>query len=85
KKTIRLPIAHGEGRYVVEEEALKKIEGEGQVWWRYKENPNGSVHDIAGVMNAKRNVVGLMPHPERALFDWMGGVDGVEFFSSVCS
>lgn len=77
---IRLPIAHGEGRYFIGDEDLKKLESQGQVWIRYLDNPNGSVRDIAGVMNEKKNVCGLMPHPERALFDWMGGKDGFSFF-----
>jgi phosphoribosylformylglycinamidine synthase I len=83
EKTMRLPIAHGEGRYFAEEEVLKKIEDSGQVWLRYKNNPNGSWHDIAGLMNEKKNVVGLMPHPERAMVDWMGGVDGKAFFADM--
>ena len=48
--------------------------------WTYGENPNGSVGDIAGVMNTAKNVAGLMPHPERALYDWMGGEDGRQIF-----
>jgi phosphoribosylformylglycinamidine synthase subunit PurQ / glutaminase len=80
KPKIRLPIAHGEGRYFVDTKELKQLEDKGQIWLRYLENPNGSVGDVAGVMNAEKNIAGLMPHPERALFDWMGGVDGLEFF-----
>ncbi|MCB0364560.1 MAG: phosphoribosylformylglycinamidine synthase subunit PurQ [Bdellovibrionaceae bacterium] len=79
----RLPIAHGEGRYVIDEDGLKAIQDRGQIWWTYNKNPNGSVHDIAGVMNEGKNVAGLMPHPERALFDWMGGEDGRLFFESL--
>lgn len=77
---IRLPIAHGEGRYFVDQHELKRLKDNGQIWLRYLDNPNGSVDDIAGVMNENKNVCGLMPHPERALFDWMGGVDGFGFF-----
>jgi phosphoribosylformylglycinamidine synthase len=77
---LKLPIAHGEGRYFIGEDELKKIEDNGQIWLRYLDNPNGAVRDIAGVMNDKKNVCGLMPHPERALFDWMGGSDGLSFF-----
>ncbi len=76
----RLPIAHGEGRYHIEPEQLEKIKSSGQVWLTYKDNPNGSVADIAGVLNENKNVAGLMPHPERAMFDWMGGDDGFSFF-----
>lgn len=80
---ISLPIAHGEGRFYAPAEELKKIEDRGQVWWRYAENPNGSLNDIAGVTNREGNVAALMPHPERALFDWMRGTDGVEFFAAL--
>lgn len=79
----RLPIAHGEGRYVIDEDGLKAIQDQGQIWWTYKNNPNGSMGDIAGVMNKEKNVAGLMPHPERALFGWMGGEDGKLFFASL--
>lgn len=76
KQSIRLPIAHGEGQFFAPSEDLKKIQDNGQVWLSYKNNPNGSVMDIAGVMNTGKNVCGLMPHPERALFSWMGSTDG---------
>lgn len=76
KQSIRLPIAHGEGQFYAPSDDLKKIQDNGQVWLTYKANPNGSVMDIAGVMNASKNVCGLMPHPERALFSWMGSTDG---------
>lgn len=76
---IRLPIAHGDGRFYAPEEELRKIEGEGLVWFRYKNNPNGSLNNIAGVMNKQKNVAALMPHPERAIYDWMGGSDGWNF------
>ncbi len=74
-----LPIAHGDGRYYAPADDLKKIEDGDQIWLRYVENPNGSLLNIAGVMNQKKNVAGLMPHPERAIFDWMGSVDGWSF------
>ncbi len=76
----RLPVAHGDGRYYASKDSLKEIFDHGQVWWTYTENPNGSLSDVAGVMNKEKNVCGLMPHPERAIFDWMGGVDGYGFF-----
>lgn len=80
---IALPIAHGEGRFYAEEDTLKGLQDSGQIWWSYgSENPNGSLLNIAGVMNKNKNVAGLMPHPERAIFDWMGGTDGVSFFAS---
>jgi len=76
---INIPIAHGDGKYYISEEELKKITANNQIWLRYENNPNGSVADIAGVMNENKNVAGLMPHPERALFDWMGSKDGWGF------
>ncbi len=79
-ETCRLPIAHGEGCYHISEHDYKNIKDAGQVWLTYEDNPNGSVADVAGVMNAGKNVAGLMPHPERALFEWMGGQDGFNFF-----
>lgn len=75
-----VPMAHADGRYFINEEGLKDLEANGQIWLTYRDNPNGSVASIAGVMNQKRNVAGMMPHPDRALFDWMGSTDGLEFF-----
>jgi phosphoribosylformylglycinamidine synthase I len=75
----RLPIAHGEGRFYAPKDELDKIENQGLVWLRYEKNPNGSMNDIAGVMNKNKNVAALMPHPERAMFDWMGSTDGWGF------
>ncbi|ACV57455.1 phosphoribosylformylglycinamidine synthase subunit PurQ [Alicyclobacillus acidocaldarius] len=80
---IRIPIAHGEGRYHAEPEVLEELRREGRVAFRYVENPNGSVDDIAGILNARRNVLGLMPHPERAVIDWMGSEDGIRMFQSI--
>lgn len=76
---VRLPIAHGDGRFYASFEDLKRIEDQGQVWLRYKKNPNGSLNDIAGVTNQAGNVAALMPHPERAIYQWMGGQDGWSF------
>jgi phosphoribosylformylglycinamidine synthase len=76
----RLPIAHADGRFYVEDDELKRLQDQGQVWWTYRMNPNGSIADIAGVMNEKKNVAALMPHPERAIQEWMGGVAGRAFF-----
>lgn len=78
-EAIRLPIAHGEGRFYSSSDDIKRIEDKNQVWLKYKNNPNGSLSDIAGVMNEAGNVAALMPHPERAIFDWMGGSDGWSF------
>lgn len=77
KTSLRLPIAHGEGKFFCEESELKRILDSGQIWLTYQgSNPNGSLHDIAGVFNQKKNVAGLMPHPERAFQIWQGGIDG---------
>ena len=75
-ETITLPIAHGEGRYQLDAEHLDQLEQEGQVVLRYADNPNGSVGDVAGLTNAAGNVLGLMPHPERACDPVTGGIDG---------
>ncbi|MCT0199245.1 phosphoribosylformylglycinamidine synthase subunit PurQ, partial [Synechococcus sp. CS-1325] len=72
-ETISLPIAHGEGRYQVDDDTLARLEQEGQVALRYRRNPNGSVGDVAGLSNAAGNVLGLMPHPERACDPVTGG------------
>jgi phosphoribosylformylglycinamidine synthase len=76
----RLPIAHADGRYFVEDDELKRLQDRAQIWWTYEANPNGAVADIAGVMNETKNVAALMPHPERAMHDWMGGTAGRAFF-----
>jgi phosphoribosylformylglycinamidine synthase len=82
----RLPIAHAEGRYQATESVLAELEGEGKVALRYVANPNGSVHDIAGIYGGPRkNVFGLMPHPERMSEDVLGGHDGRFLFERVLS
>lgn len=73
---LRIPIAHADGRFIASDDTLKEIRDRDQVWLEYTDNPNGSIGDIAGVTNAAGNVAGLMPHPERAFHDWMGGSDG---------
>ena len=79
-----VPIAHGDGRYTVDDRTATALEAEGRVVWRYVgENPNGSTRDIAGVCNAARNVVGLMPHPERRNAAVLGGSDGARVFLSM--
>jgi len=75
-ETITLPIAHGEGRFQLAAPDLERLEQEGQVVLRYAANPNGSVGDVAGLTNAAGNVLGLMPHPERACDPRTGGIDG---------
>jgi phosphoribosylformylglycinamidine synthase subunit PurQ / glutaminase len=78
-----LPSAHGDGRFYADEDTLKSLFDQHQVWWTYSKNPNGSLSDIAGVMNRERNVAALMPHPERAMHNWMGGTDGVKIMNSI--
>ncbi len=89
---IRLPIAHGEGRYICDDETLNRIEGNGQVAFRYVNpqgeldqnwNPNGSKWAIAGVLNEKGNVLGLMPHPERVTKKLLGGTDGLTILNAL--
>lgn len=81
---LTLPIAHGDGRYVADDATAALLEANGQVVLRYVgENPNGSTLDIAGVCNAGRNVVGIMPHPERRTTDVVGGQDGAPVFLSL--
>ena len=80
---IRAPVAHHDGNYTVDAETLARLEGEGRVAFRYVDNPNGSMNDIAGILSENRRVLGLMPHPERALGDASGGGDGAALFSSL--
>lgn len=78
-----LPIAHGEGCYIADERTLDQLEAEDRVVLRYLENPNGSLRDIAGILNERRNVMGLMPHPERVTEPLMGSSDGLVIFQSM--
>ncbi len=78
-----IPIAHGDGRFVADEATLDRIEGEGQVVLRYLDNPNGSARDIAGLVNARGNVMGMMPHPERAADPVLGRTGGGPIFQSL--
>ncbi len=73
---ISLPIAHGEGRFQIAEQGLADLEAGGGVVLRYRDNPNGSLGDVAGLTNPRGNVLGLMPHPERACDPLIGGTDG---------
>ncbi|KRC65887.1 phosphoribosylformylglycinamidine synthase [Aeromicrobium sp. Root236] len=81
---IVIPLKNGEGGFVADEDTLDRLEGEGQVVFRYVDvNPNGSLRDIAGITNERGNVVGLMPHPEHAVEDLTGpGTDGLALFTS---
>lgn len=78
-----IPIAHHDGNYFADDETLNRLEGDGQVVFRYGNNPNGSARDIAGIVNAKGNVLGMMPHPERAVDAKHGGTDGLALFESL--
>jgi phosphoribosylformylglycinamidine synthase I len=82
-QVLRVPINHFEGNYTCAPETLAELQANDQVVLRYVENPNGSVDDIAGVTNAGRNVVGLMPHPERASNDLLGSTDGLPLLRSL--
>ena len=89
---LRIPVAHGDGRYTADEDTLDRLENEGRVVFRYvnehgmpdaSANPNGSMHDIAGIISAEGNVLGIMPHPERAMEDLIGSSDGRRIFESL--
>lgn len=85
RQVIRCPVAHHDGNYFADPETMKQVEDNGQVAFRYAEgtNPNGSLNDIAGVFNAEKNVLGLMPHPENLIESAHGGVDGRALFSGL--
>ena len=92
REVIRVPISHGEGSYFAEPAALSRLEQSGQVVFRYCDadgrvvpsaNPNGSLHNIAGIVNMRGNVLGMMPHPERCAEPELGGDDGLKLFRSV--
>ncbi|MBW7474861.1 phosphoribosylformylglycinamidine synthase subunit PurQ [Paenibacillus oenotherae] len=82
---IDIPIAHGEGNYYCDEATLAELKANGQIVFRYKAgaNPNGSIEDIAGISNKAGNVVGMMPHPERAISQILGSEDGKRMFTSI--
>ncbi|MCL6605252.1 MAG: phosphoribosylformylglycinamidine synthase subunit PurQ [Paenibacillus sp.] len=80
---IVIPIAHGEGNYYCDEETLEQLKANNQIVFTYSDNPNGSVADIAGVSNIQGNVVGMMPHPERAANALLGSEDGKRMFTSI--
>jgi phosphoribosylformylglycinamidine synthase subunit PurQ / glutaminase len=83
-QTITIPIAHGEGNYYCDQETLAKLKANNQiVFTYYGENPNGSLENIAGIVNEKGNVLGMMPHPERAVDDLLGSSDGLKMFQSI--
>ena len=79
---IRCPVAHHDGNYFADAETLDRIEGEGRVAFRYADSVNGSARNIAGVLNDAGNVLGMMPHPERAIDRAHGGTDGLRLFEA---
>ena len=91
-QVLRMPIAHADGNYHADAETLARLEGEGRIIFRYVtrdgtvgsgSNPNGSAHNIAGIVNGSGNVMGMMPHPERAVEDVLGSTDGLGLFQSL--
>ena len=83
-EVINIPIAHGEGNYYCDEETLTELKANNQIAFTYEgENPNGSLADIAGIINKEGNVLGMMPHPERAANEIVGGADGLKLFKSI--
>ena len=82
-QVLRMPIAHGEGCYYADERTLDELAAEDRVLFRYVDNPNGSLRNIAGIVSRERNVLGMMPHPERATDPLMGSRDGLVIFQSV--
>ncbi|GGH83078.1 phosphoribosylformylglycinamidine synthase [Pullulanibacillus pueri] len=82
-EVLSIPVAHGEGNYYCDEETLRQLESEQRIVFRYKDNPNGSVADIAGIINEKGNVLGMMPHPERATEALLGSHHGLKLFQSI--
>ena len=84
-QVLQIPIAHGEGCYIADERTLDQLEGEDRVLFRYLDNANGSMRGIAGILNEGRNVMGMMPHPERVTEPLMGCSDGLVIFQSVVS
>jgi phosphoribosylformylglycinamidine synthase I len=83
RRDVRMTVGNGEGNFFADEATLDQLEGEGQVAFRYRKNPNGSARDIAGIVSQRGNVIGLMPHPDRAFEPELGSADGAIFFQSV--
>ena len=83
RREVTMTVGHGEGNFFADDAVLERLEGEGQVVFRYRKNPNGSARDIAGIVSDRGNVIGLMPHPDRAFEPELGSADGAMFFQSV--
>jgi len=84
-RLLHMPVAHGEGRYFADDRTLDELEAEDRVAFRYVDNPNGALRDIAGILSRDRNVMGMMPHPERACDPLMGSTEGLGIFESMLS
>ncbi|AZU60207.1 phosphoribosylformylglycinamidine synthase subunit PurQ [Neobacillus mesonae] len=82
-QTITIPVAHGEGNYYCDAETLANLKANNQIVFTYTQNVNGSLEDIAGIMNERGNVLGMMPHPERAVDTLLGSADGLKIFQSI--
>ena len=83
RRDVTLTVGNGEGNFFADEATLDRLEGDGLVVFRYRDNPNGSARDIAGIINPRGNVLGLMPHPDRAFEEELGSADGAVLFQSV--
>ena len=83
EQIIDIPVAHHDGNYTADAEVLARLNGEGRVAFRYADNPNGSDESIAGILSSNKRVLGMMPHPERAVDESHGGTDGVALFRSL--
>ena len=80
---INIPIAHGEGNYYCDQDTYQRLKSRGQILFEYADNPNGSAYNIAGICNERGNVMGMMPHPERAVESLLGSTDGLPLFHSI--
>ena len=84
REVITIPVAHGDGNYYCDAETLASLKSNNQIVFTYNgENPNGSLENIAGIINERGNVLGMMPHPERAVDELLGGADGLQLFRSI--
>jgi len=85
QEILTMPIAHKQGNYFADKELLNELKDNDQIAFKYSENPNGSCNDIAGILNKKKNILGMMPHPERAAENILGSKDGLKIFKSMLS
>ena len=83
--TLRLPVAHHDGNFIADPDTLARLAGEDRIAFRYRDNPNGSAADIAGILSGNRRVLGMMPHPERAVDPDHGGTDGAPLFAGLAA